>query len=507
MRRIEMEKAKEILRLHYHNGLSQREIAGATGCSVGTVCNVLSNAKASGIGYPSEVSSKELGSLLYPPRATVMGKPKPEPDLGYLHREMQKKGMTLTLLWEEYKTAYPDGLMFTQFCQRYREFRKQNDVYLRKIYKAGERMLVDWAGMTMHYIDSKGDKKEVYLFVADLPASSYLYVAPFRDMGEKSWIDGHIQAFEYYGGAPRIIVPDNTKTAVTKARYYDPELNQSYREMATHYGSAVIPARSRKPKDKAPVETSVQIAERRIIAKLRNREFFSYEELCLAVRAELEIVNTKPFQKLNTNRRALFLEIEQKELQDLPRGKYEYAEWKQAKVAFDYHVQHDSHYYSIPYHYAGRQVRIRATARMIEVFCDGERIAAHVRSYDKYQRYVTQTQHMPEKHRVVMEWSPERFISWAKTIGEHAEQYIRQLLEQRDNPEQAYKTCAGILRLAKNVSTKQMESACEKAMKQRVYTYKYFEILLKNMNVKAQARPISHNNVRGGGYYGGGSHA
>ncbi len=501
-----MEKAKEILRLHYQNGLSQREIAGATGCSLGTVSKVLARADAAGIETTS-LSSKELGSLLYPPQATGVNQAKSEPDLGYIHHEMQKKGMTLTLLWEEYKTEHPEGLMFTQFCQRYREFRKQNDVYLRKIYKAGERMLVDWAGMTMNYTDAKGQKTEAYLFVCDLPASSYLYVEPFRDMGQKSWIDGHVHAFEYYGGAPRIIVPDNTKTAVSKARYYDPELNRSYREMAAHYGSAVIPARSRKPKDKAPVETSVQIAERRIIAKLRNRQFFSFAELCGAVREELEILNTKPFQKLDANRRALFLEIESKELLALPKGKYEYADWKQAKAAFDYHVQYDGHYYSVPYHYAGKHLHIRATTRMIEILCDGERIAAHVRSYDKCMRYVTETSHMPEKHKAVMEWSPERFVSWANKIGSHTEQYIRQLLEQRDHPEQAYKTCAGILRLAKNVSAQQMEAACEKASAQKVYTYKYFEILLKNMNMKAAVRPINHGNVRGSGYYGGGSHA
>ncbi len=506
MRRIDMEKAKEILRLHHQYELSHREIAEATGCSVGTVSNVLTKAKEAGIGYPTFLGAKELGIALYPPVAAENGQAKPEPDLGYIHREMQKKGVTLTLLWEEYKAEHPDGYMLTQFCKRYSDFRKENDVYMRKHYKAGERMLVDWAGLCMQYTDAKGKEIPVYLFVADLPASSCLYAEPFRDQGEKSWIDGHIHAFAYYGGAPRILVPDNTKTAVTKARYYDPELNKTYRDMAGYYGAVVIPARRRKPKDKAPVETGVQIVERRIIAKLRNRRFLSYEELCIAVREELEAVNTRQFQKLPTNRRTLFLETERDTLLPLPQAKYEYAQFKKVKAAFDYHVPYDKHYYSLPYQYAGKQVEVRATSRMIEVLYGGDRVALHVRSYEPYARYVTDPAHMPEKHRAVSEWSPERFVSWAAKTGENTARYIKALLEQRDHPEQAYKTCAGILRLADTIGARQMEEACGRAMEQNIYSYKYFDILLKNMAAKT-ARPIPHQNLRGKGYYGGGCNA
>jgi transposase len=506
MRRIDMEKAKEILRLHHQYELSHREIAEATGCSVGTVSNVLTKAKEAGVGYPTPLSAKELGSLLYPPVSAGKGQVKPDLDLGYIHREMQKKGVTLTLLWEEYKTEHPDGYMLTQFCKRYSDFRKENDVYMRKHYKAGERMLVDWAGQTMKYTDAKGKEVPVHLFVSDLPASSYLYVEAFRGQGEKSWIDGHIHAFAHYGGVPRILVPDNTKTAVTKARYYDPELNKTYRDMAGYYGAVVIPARRRKPKDKAPVETGVQIVERRIIAKLRNRRFLSYEELCIAVCEELETVNTRQFQKLLTNRRALFLETERDALMPLSQSKYEYAAFKKVKAAFDYHVPYDKHYYSIPYLYAGKHVEIRATSRMIEVLYGGERIALHARSYDRYARYVTEYAHMPKRHRVVSEWSPERFASWAAKTGPSTERYIKTLLAQRDHPEQAYKTCAGILRLADTIGAEQMEEACGRALEQNIYTYKYFDILLRNMTAKT-SRPISHQNLRGKGYYGGGSHA
>lgn len=244
-----MDKAREILRQYYEVGLSQREIAESVKVSLGTVSGILSKARAAGIGYPPEQNNKELGSILYPPVERDGAREYAEPDMAYVHREMQKKSVTLTLLWEEYKTAHPDGLMYTQFCARYRAFRKQNEVYMRKIYKAGERVMVDWAGDTMTYTDAGGEEHSVYMFVAALPASSYLYVEPFRDMAQQAWIDAHIHAFEYFGGAPRIIVPDNAKTAVSKIDPHDPEANRTYADMARHYGAAIIPARVRKPKD------------------------------------------------------------------------------------------------------------------------------------------------------------------------------------------------------------------------------------------------------------------
>jgi transposase len=413
---------------------------------------------------------------------------------------MRKKGVTLTLLWEEYKQQYPDGLMLSQFCDRYRSFRKQNEVYMRKAYKAGERMLVDWAGQTMAYTDGQGETHKAYVFVAVLPSSSYLYVEAFRDMGQESWTLAHTHAFEYYGGAPRLLVPDNTKTAVVKASYYDPQLNNAYQEMARHYGAAIVPARSRAPTDKAPVETGVQIIERRIIAKLRDRRFLSFEELCRAVGEEREGVNTQAFQKLPGNRRQIFRETEQGELRALPASAYEYAHWKQVKVAFDYHVPFESYFYSVPSGYAGKRVDIRATSRMIEVFSQGERIALHIRAYDAKNRYVTCWEHMPEKHRAVADWSPERFRSWAAKTGEATAAYITYLLEQREHPEQAYKTCAGILRLGKTVPPERMEEACVTALAQHIYSYKYFSRLLADMD-RQDSSPIAHGNIRGQEYY------
>lgn len=510
MRRTGMEKAREILRQHYEVGLSQREIAESVKVSLGTVSGILAKAKAAGIKYPLRLNNKELGSILYPPVQKDGNRNYTEPDMEYIHREMQKKGVTLTLLWEEYKTEHPDGLMFTQFCTRYRAFRKTNDVYMRKIYKAGDRVMVDWAGDTMSYTDDVGREHAVYLFVAALPASAYLYVEPFRDMAQQAWIDGHVHAFEYFGGVPRIIVPDNAKTAVSKADIHDPETNRTYADMARHYAAAIVPTRVRKPKDKAPVETGVQIAERRIIAKLRKRQFHSFDEVWGAVRNELEEVNRKPFQKLPGSRLSVFKETEQPELRPLPPVRYECADWKQVRAGMDYHIQYDEHFYSVPYLYAGRQLELRATANAIEVFSDHERIASHLRSYASQVRYVTLPEHMPSNHRAMADWTPERFQAWAGKFGPDTQSYISFLLKRREHPEQAFKTCAGILRMGESLSTTGMEAVCRAAKEKNVFTYKYFSMLFKRMSQEGGERPaapIRHENLRGSGYYGGDANA
>jgi transposase len=498
MRRIEMEKAREILRLH-DAGMTQREIAGAAGCSLGNVNTILTRAKAAGLVDLSGIRNKELSAILYP----AVRKPQQQRDpvdLEWVHREMRRKGVTLTLLWEEYKTVHPNGYMLSQFCGQYRQFCKRNEVYMHKFYKAGERMLVDWAGLTMQYADTRGEAVKVYLFVADLPASGYLYTQAFRDMGQESWISANINALEYFGGAPAILVPDNTKTAVIKAGKYDPCLNKAYHEMARFYGTVIIPTRPRAPRDKAPVENGVQIVERRIIAKLRNRQFLSFAELCKAVREALEILNTQPFSKIPGNRREAFGELEKGALKPLPPSRYEYAQWKTAKAGFDYHVQFDLHYYSVPFGYAGKQVEIRATSGTIEVFSGGERIVAHLRNYDKHRRYTTCDEHMPENHKAVSGWSPERFRSWAATFGIKTEAFITALIAQREHPEQAYKTCMGILHMGKQVKAAVMEAVCDKALAQNIYTYKYFELLFKREGKDEPMLP-PHENLRGPGYY------
>jgi transposase len=464
----------------------------------------LSRVKDANLTDPFSLSDKELGSIIYPP---IKGKEKPEPDFPHINREMKKKGVTLGLLWEEYKAHHPGGYMYTQFCAKYREYRKSNSVYMRKVYKAGERMLVDWSGVTMQYHDCsvRGENtKPAYVFVAVLPASSYIYAEPFANMKMENWIQGHVNAFEYFGGVPRLLIPDNAKTAVVKAHRYEPELNATYQEMAKQYNTVIVPARPRSPTDKAPVETAVQIVQRQIIARLRHTKFLSLVELAEAFDAQLELLNNHPFQKLDGCRRSLFLAAEQQELQKLPEQRYEYADIKQAKVGFDYHVALDkTHFYSVPYHYAGKIVSIRWNSRVLEVLCEGERIACHVRSHGTQRRYTTDPAHMPEHHRAVSDWSPQRFISWAAKTGEQTKRYITTLLEHREHPEQAYRTCAGILRIASKATSGQMETACTEALVCNIYSYTGFAQLLESIAV---AQPVVHENLRGKDYFKGGGH-
>jgi transposase len=501
MRRTRMEKAKEILRLSLMKGLSIRDVANATGCSLGTVSAVLSRVKESGVSDPLNLGPKELGEIIYP---AARDKSRAEPDCAHIDRELKKKGVTLTILWEEYKIQNPNGYMYTQFCDKYRKYRKENSVYMRRIFKAGEKMMVDWAGLTMQYLED-GREKAAYVFVAILPASSYMYAHPFPDMKMENWIEGHVNAFEYFGGVPYLLVPDNTKTAVNKANRYEAELNRTYQEMAKHYGTAVVPARPYSPTDKAPVETAVQIIERRIIAKLRHTRFMSIGELQDAVYELVEELNKQPFQKLQGSRLSAFLETERNELMRLPETRYEYAQFKQARAGFDYHIALDkTHYYSVPYQFAGKTVQIRSTSRTVEVFCDGERIACHVRSMNANRRYITDPSHMPESHRAVADWSPERFLSWAEKTGPKTREYIGFLLGRKDHPEQSYRTCAGILRLGSKAMPVKMEETCALALAHNIYSYTYFCKLLED---RKKQEPVMHENLRGKEYYKGDDHA
>ena len=493
-----MDKAKEILRLSLQMGLNQRDVASGSGCSLGMVNMVLSRVKDSGVTDPLNLSAKELGSIIYPPSKE---RDKGEPDYQRVDKELKRKGVTLYSLWEEYKLENPEGFMYTQFCAKYRKYRKQNSVYMRKIYKAGERMMVDWAGLTMSYTNG-GNKKTVHVFVAVLPASSIIYAHPFDDMKMESWISGHVQAFEYFGGVPQLVEPDNAKTAVTKASRYEPDVNKTYQEMARHYGVAIIPTRPYSARDKAPGETAVQIVERRIMAKLRH-QFLSLDELSEAFHVELEHLNDQPFQKLPGSRRSAFLETEKHTLHSLPSQRYEYAHFKEVKAGFDYHVALDkAHFYSIPYQYAGKMTIIRWNSRTVEVFCEGERIACHIRNFDAHNRYITDPAHMPDNHRAVSEWTPQRFKRWAAKTGEQTLRYITWLMERKEHPAQAFRTCAAILRLASKVPASQMESASVAAMASSVYSCSYFSSLLESFK---KEEPVVHENLRGKNYYQGGT--
>jgi len=502
-----MLKAREILRLKHEVGLSLREIGQSCNCGKTTVSEVLERAERAGISWPIDLSDKQLMSLLHPP--ADQGKATTEPDLEYMFYEMKKKSVTLMLLWEEYKAQHADGVMYTQFCERYRNFKKQNQITMRIEHKAGEEVQVDWAGQTIRYVEpDTGEIKAASVFVAVLPASGYPFVRAYEDIKQANWIDAHVSAYEYFGGVPKVTIPDNTKTAVITPDRVDPVLNKSYTEMARHYRTTLVPARAGKPKDKAADENMVGNVSRRIIAALRNRQFFSLREINQAIEEELVKLINRPFQKMEGNRQIAFEKIDKPCLQLLPARRYEHADWKEAKIQFNYHVEYQGFFYSAHFSNAGQTCSIRATSHVIEIFRGTERIAAHPRNHNTSKRYTTLPEHMPEQHKAVYGWSSERFLSWAEKIGPHTRELIQCLLESREYPVQTYRACMGVMRLCKSYPAHIMEAASREALDKKTYSFKYISLIAKQQATKVpQKNPeiiISHANVRGSSSYAGG---
>jgi transposase len=347
----------------------------------------------------------------------------------------------LQLLWQEYKEQYPEGLGYTQFCDHYATWRKLRRISMHQIHRAGEKLFVDWAGLTNPIVDRKtGEVHDAYFFVAVLGASNMFYTEPFLSQDLFCWTQAHVNAFEYFGGVPEILVPDNLKSGVKKTCYYEPEINQTYLELAQHYGCAIIPARVRKPKDKAPAEKEVQDVERWIIAKLRHRTFFSLVELKQVVGELMEQANYRPFQKREGSRRTWFESIEKSALKPLPAVSYEFAVWKRAKVNIDYHVEFEKNFYSVPYQLVKQDVELRVTAKVVEIFHNHRRITSHQRQITKQYHYATIAEYMPSKHRQYGEWTPERIINWSTTIGNATANLVQEIMARKGHPEQAFRS-------------------------------------------------------------------
>jgi transposase len=513
--RLSMRKLREILRLHFENKLSGRAIARSCRASCSTVQDYLRRAEVAKLAWPlpSDVDDVELEKLLFP-NEHVPVRTRPEPDWVLVHRDLQKKHVTKLLVWQEYREAFADGMQYSQFCERYGRWRQRLGLVWRRDHKAGERTFVDFSGDGITLVDPKtGECQTAKLFVAVLGASNLTYVEPVLSENLPTWIQCHINAFAYFGGVTDIVVPDNLKSGVTKPDYYDPELNRTYASFAEHYAMAVIPARIKKPRDKAKVEQRVLLAERWVIAVLRHREFHSLAELKEAVRVLNERLNDRLMKKLGASRRQLFEAVERGALKPLPVQPFELCEWKKVRVNIDYHVEFDHHYYSVHYsHYINdqRDMEVRATATGIEVFYAGKRVAAHARSYDPVKRYVTLPEHMPAAHRHNnLEWPPSRFIAWGKSIGPFTEQFISELLERRRHPEQAFKSCMGVFRLGDDFSRERLERACALALRMRAFSSRSVRNILRNNRdtlADAEVEPPQlmlplHENVRGSGYY------
>ena len=509
-KRISMRRAKEILRLKHELGLANRQIASALKMSHVTVGTYLKLAESSGVGWPlpEETTDNRLTELLRsssrPPEAAL----RPLPDMERVYCEMKKKHVTLQLLWEEYRKEHPDGYKYTRFCEYYRRFRCKQEVSLRQEYKAGERMFVDWVGDTIAVWDAEtGESRQVSVFVAILGASNYTFARAFDNRQQAAWIEAHILAWEFFGGVAKLTIPDNEKTGVTKAGRYEMDVHRIYEELTAHYGTVAIPARPRKPKDKAKVESAVLNAERRIFAVLRDQKFFSLWELNVAIERVLSDLNERPFQKMPGNRKLLFEQTERSALKPLPVTRYEPATWAHAKVNIDYHIQVDWHFYSVPHDFVKEYVEVRLTSRMVEIIHKGSRIAMHQRSYLK-GKATTDPMHRPKGHQEHLEWTPERLAEWAgNAIGCNGRQVVVKILEKQLHPERGYRACLGMIRLTRKYGADRTERACLLAIIKDACSYQSVKSMLETgmdrqeLNATEAKTVASHENIRGSAYY------
>lgn len=502
-----MRMIKEVLRLHHSSGLSQKQISKALGCSRGAVAEYLHRAQAAGLDWPlpDELDDAQIERRLFPPVAPA--KSRPLPDYNYIHGELKKKGVTLVQLWAEYREDHPDGYGQSQFCDLYRRFEKNLSLVMRQEHKAGHKAFSDFAGKTLFITDARtGELTPAYLFVCALGASSFTFAELFRDQTSESWCNGHAAAFAYFDGCPEIVVPDNPKPVVTKACPYEPDINPSFAQMAAHYDIAVIPARVRKPKDKAKVEAAVGLATRWILAVLRNRTFFSIAEARSAVRELLDKLNDRQFKRMQYSRRSLYESIDKPALQPLPMVPYEYAQFKKVSVNIDYHVEYDRHFYSVPHQYRNEVVEIRATSTTIEIIRRGKRIATHPRSFVEHKAS-TLIEHRPKSHQEYGDWPPERIVSWARSIGPSAAALVEAIMARQKYPELGYRSSMGILRLAKKYPESRVEAACKRALSIRGLSYKSVKSILdSNLDQRTVAEnpqelAIVHANIRGAGAF------
>jgi transposase len=507
-----MRKVKEVLRLRFGLGLQQNQIARS--CSIGqaTVHRYLQKAAAAGLTWPlpEDMDDRRLEEVLFPVAA---GRPSQTarslPDFAEARRQLQThKHLTLQLVWEEYREVQPDGYGYSRFCELYDRWRRNQDVVLRQEHRAGEKMFVDWAGDSIPLHDQRtGEITPASLFVAVLGASTYTFARATLNQDLGNWVACHVAAFEYCLGTPRLVVPDNPRTGVDRACRYEPDLNRTYHEMALHYGVAVMPARPRKPRDKAKVENAVLLAERWIIAALRHRKFRALAELNEAVSELLEKLNHRPFRKREGSRASLFAALDRPALQPLPAERYILAHWKTVRASIDYHVEVDRHYYSVPYQLAGQKLEARFTALTVEIFHGGKRVASHARSSAAY-RHTTVSEHMPKSHQAHLAWTPSRLIHWAEGVGTATAEVVRTVLERKPHPEMGYRACLGILSLEKIYSKPRLEAASQRAVQLQAFSYQSLKSILKRsldrqllLDPEAVSPGPRHENLRGPLYY------
>ena len=506
-RRLLMRKIREVLRLKHERGLSHRAIAQACAIGVGTVTLYLKRTAQQGLGWPlpAALDDAALEAQLFPRPAPVRDRVRP--DCAYIHRELKRDGVTLQLLWEEHLQVHPSGYRYTQFCELYRQWVKRLRPSMRQIHRAGEKTFIDFSGKRPSLVDRRtGELRPVELFVSVLGASSLTYAEATRTQQLPDWVDAHIRMAEYFGGATTMWIPDQLKSAITRPCRYEAGVNRTYEDLAAHYGAVVIPARPRKPRDKAAVENGVLIAQRWILARLRDQTFFELAALNAAVRVLLDELNDRPMKKLGTSRRALYEQLDRPALRPLPAARYVLAHWKPCRVNIDYHVTVERHVYSVPYQLLREQVEVRYTTSTVEIFHRDKRIASHRRRYDLQPSTIAE--HMPSAHRAHAEWSPSRLIGWANKVGPATGQLVAQILQSRPHPEQGYRPCLGIMRLGRRYGNIRLEAACARALALDSCRYHTVKNILGAgqdrlpLELPAETNPTpTHDNIRGADYY------
>lgn len=511
-----MRYIKDVLRLKFEAHLSLRQISRSLHLGLGTVSLYLKRAQAASISWPLPEGMDEdrLEKALFPHLQACTQPGFVEPDYAMMHQELKRKGVTKQLLWEEYRQIHGDnGYQYSQYCHRYRAWRDQQKLSMRQSHRAGEKLFVDYCGPTVPIVNpDTGEFRQAQIFVAVLGASNYTFALASWSQAQPEWIGAHVAAFEFYGGVPEIVVPDNLKSAVLKTHRYTPDLNPAYQQMAGYYQTAIVPARPYKPKDKAKVEVAVQIVERWILARLRHHTFFTLMSLNQAIHKLLFDLNQRPFKKLPGCRRSQFEQIDQPALAPLPLQPYQYVDIKQARVHIDYHIEYDKHYYSVPHHLVKQQVEVHASTHLVSVYTQGQRVASHPRSL-RQGGHSTCTEHMPHAHRAICEWSPERFLRWAGDIGTQTRQVVDHLLQQKQHKEQSYRQILALLSSAKKYGRERLNNACARALAIRSPTRRSVESILKQgldllklapgvvTPAQEDPHPNAHENIRGEEYY------
>ena len=510
-KRLSMRKIHRVLRLFFEAGLSIRAIARSLQASPSTVGEYIRRAKSAGLSWPlpETLDERALEGRLFPTATVSARDERPVPDFAHVHAERRRKGVTLALLWQEYKAEHPEGLQYSQFCERYRRWRGRLDVVMRQSHRAGEKLFVDYAGQSVPVVDrATGELRNAQIFVAVLGASNYTFAEATWTQALPDWCASHVRALNFLCGVPEIVVPDNLRSAVSRPHRFEPDAHPTYSDLAEHYGFAILPARVRRPRDKAKVEVGIQIVERWVLAALRQRTFFSLAELNAAIAERLQWLNARPFRKLPGSRRAAFESVDRPALRALPAEPYVFSQWKKVRVHVDYHIELERHYYSVPHALVGRELHARFTAHTVELFHRGQRVASHVRSHLP-GRHTTVAEHMPEKHRRFAEqWSPERFSRWAEKIGPATAALITEVLHARRHPEQSYRSCLGILRLAKTYSDARLEAAAQRALTLGAHSVRSVESILKHRldeqplhEAPEPPLPDDHDNLRGPSYF------